>query len=138
MPDCFPFRVVVSNRPMSEADPDVSGRIGRRVPTTACSPRRAPATTTGGAVGGPHQDDQGGEKPESRLTPTATALMAAACENRTPTRNVMAQRGFLGARRHRMSSATGVAMATTMHTKKNRNEVKGSNGRPSHAAQAAR
>jgi hypothetical protein len=60
------------------------------------------------------------------LTPTATALMAVVCARRTPTRNTgIAQRDFLGARRHRMSSATGITIASRMHKAKNRSDVRG-------------
>src|SRR5450756_953973 len=57
--------------------------------------------------------------------------MAAACANRTPTRNTgIAQREFLGARRHRKSSATGRATARPMHNAKNCSDVRGNEGSP--------
>jgi len=42
----------------------------------------------------------------------------------------MAQRDLWGARRHRMSSATGIATARPMHNAKNRTDVSGNVGSP--------
>jgi hypothetical protein len=42
-----------------------------------------------------------------------------------PTRNISPQTGLLGARRHRKTSAMGMAMAKVMHNAKNRSDVRG-------------